>query len=150
MMGTMQTNRYRLRVLLGALWVGLGALLFIFNRGHTLLVDNRNLESPAVRAPDLISVSIDGGKGIEFFRGDRDRVTVTGSKHRISIAFSDGTPPFEGTFILPIKNDMYMLSVPKLIAGIEPAVEIFHTAPEPRTPDKELPVEGVDAGLEEI
>jgi hypothetical protein len=35
---------------------------------------------------------------------------------------------------------MYILSVPKLINGIEPFVEVFHTAREPRAPaEEELP-----------
>jgi hypothetical protein len=133
-------RRLRIRAALAVLWIGLGALIFVFNRGHTLLVDNRNLENPPGRAPDLITVSVDSSRPLEFFRGDRDRFTVTGSKHRITISFSDGTPDFTGTFILPIRDDMYILSVPKMINGIEPFVEVFHTVPESRNPeDDEIP-----------
>ena len=83
-----------IRAALVLLWIGLGALLFTVYRGHTLLVDNRNTDE-GLRAPDLITVSVDGGKGLEFFRGDRDRFAVTGARHRIRIEFSDGSPPFE-------------------------------------------------------
>ncbi|QQO10404.1 DUF6672 family protein [Breznakiella homolactica] len=130
-------RRTLIRGALVLLWIGLGVVTFIFARGHTLLVDNRNAEDGSYRAPDLIKVSVDGGKGLEFFRGDRDRFTVVGKKHTIRVEFSDGTPPFEGKFELPLENDMYMLSVPKMIRGIEPFVEIFHTAPEPRRDDTE-------------
>jgi hypothetical protein len=126
---------------LGLLWIGLGALLFVFNRGHTLLVDNRNVEALGLRAPDLIKVSVDGKPVLEFFRGDRDRFTVAGIHHRIRIEFTDGKPPFEGVFDLPLKGDMYLLSVPKMIAGIEPFVEIFYTVPEARVPEEEIPEE---------
>jgi hypothetical protein len=147
-------RRLLIRAVLVVLWIGLGALLFVFNRGHTLLVDNRDLETPYTRAPDLIEVSVDSFWPLEFFRGDRDRFTVTGSGHRIKITFDDGTPDFTGTFTLPIKDDMYILSVPRMINGIEPFVEVFHTAPEPRSPEDEaLPdaeenfaVEGPDLG----
>jgi hypothetical protein len=110
-------------------WLLLGALLFVTGRGHTLLVDNRDFEN--IEAPDLITVYVDRGRGVEYFNGDRDRLTLIGSKHRILIEFSDGSPPFEGTFTLPIKDDMYLLSVTKMVNGIEPFVEVFHTAPEP-------------------
>jgi hypothetical protein len=124
------------------LWIGLGIIIFVNFRGHTLIVDNRNTEE-GLRAPDLITVSVDGGKGLEFFRGDRDRFAVTGSRHRIRIEFSDGTPPFEREFRLPIRADMYILSIPKMLNSL-PFVEVFHTAPEPRSPEEEeLPSEEV-------
>jgi hypothetical protein len=130
-------RRLIIRAAIVVLWIGLGAVIFVFNRGHVLLVDNRNLED--ARAPDLINVSVDSFRPLEFFRGDRDRFTVTGSKHRIRVTFSDGTPDFTGTFVLPIRDDMYILSVPKMLNGIEPFVEVFHTAPEPRNPEEDEP-----------
>ncbi|MDR0389434.1 MAG: hypothetical protein LBH73_05145 [Spirochaetaceae bacterium] len=129
-------RRLIIRAAIAVLWIGLGALIFVLNRGHTLLVDNRNLED--TRAPDLIEVSVDSGRPLEFFRGDRDRFTVTGSRHRIKISFSDGTPDFTGTFTLPIRDDMYMLSVPKMINGIEPFVEVFQSVPESRDPAEDV------------
>lgn len=125
--GGSSRRRIIIRAALIAIWIGAGAVLFIFSRGHALLVDNRNLQDQSIRAPDMITVFVDDLNGLEFFRGDRDRFQVAGSKHRISIEFSDGTPPFEGTFTLPIKDDMYILSIPKMISGIEPFVEVFHS-----------------------
>jgi hypothetical protein len=130
-------RRLIIRLALVLVWFLLGTVLFIFNRGHTLLVDNRNLPDEGIRAPDLIKVSIDEGAPLEFFRGDRDRYNLGGSKHRIRVEFSDGTAPFAGTFTLPIKDDMYLLSVPKMLNGIEPFVEVFHTARETRAPEAE-------------
>jgi hypothetical protein len=132
-------NRRRLiiRLALVLVWFLLGTVLFIFNRGHTLLVDNHNLQEEGIRAPDLIKISIDGGYPLEFFRGDRDRYNLGGSNHRIRVEFSDGTAPFDGTFRLPIKDDMYILSVPKMINGLEPFVEVFHTVRENRAPEEE-------------
>ncbi|MDR2786206.1 MAG: hypothetical protein LBB83_09865, partial [Treponema sp.] len=139
---TQKDRRTCIRVVLVLLWIGLGALFFVVYRGHTLLVDNRNTED-GLRAPDLITVSVDRGKGLEFFQGDRDRFAVTGARHRIRIEFSDGTPPFEQEFRLPIRDDMYILSVPRMLKDL-PFVEVFHTAPEPRLPEEdELPAEEV-------
>ena len=134
-------NRRRLliRLSLVAVWIGLGILLFVLNRGHTLLVDNRNVESPSLRAPDLISVSVNNGKALEFFRGDRDLYKVKGSQHQISVEFSDGNPPFQASFALPLGPDMFLLSIPKMINGIEPYIEVFHTQAEQRNDDAEAP-----------
>jgi hypothetical protein len=116
------------------IWIGLGVIIFVNFRGHTLLVDNRDTDES--RAPDLITVSVDGGKALEFFRGDRDRFAVAGARHRIRIEFSGGRPAFEREFSLPIRDDMYLLSVPKMLEDL-PFVEVFHTAPEPRLPEEE-------------
>jgi hypothetical protein len=135
-------RRLIIRSALVAVWILLGAVLFVFFRGHPMLLDNRNIQDLDIRAPDLINVSIDGGPFLEFFRGDRDRYRLSGSNHRIYVEFSDGTPPFAGTFVLPLKDDMYLLSVPKMMRGIEPYVEVFHTTPEPREAvEEDLPSE---------
>ncbi|MDR1748381.1 MAG: hypothetical protein LBR47_04915 [Spirochaetaceae bacterium] len=128
--------RAALRVVLCVLWIVLGILLFVFNRGYTLLVDNRGAGDGSYSVPDLIRVSIDGGKGVEFFRNDRDRFPVRGTEHRIRIDFSDGRQPVETEFRLGLKDDMYLLSIPQMIAGTEPFVEPFYVQPEVRTTDE--------------
>jgi hypothetical protein len=133
----MNRRRLIIRSALVLVWLLLGTVLFIFNRGHTLLLDNRDLQDLGIRAPGLIQVSIDGGAPLEFLRGDRDRYSLAGTKHRIRIEFSDGTAPFEGAFRLPIRDDMYILSAPKMINGIEPFVEVFQTVRETRAPEEE-------------
>ncbi len=97
--------------------------LFMFSRGHTLLVDNKSVAGlPAV---SMMTVKVDMGKAVEFLSGDRDRFTVVGSRHTIRIEFFDGRPPFIGEITLPLGPDQFLLSVPKLIAGIDPAWEVF-------------------------
>jgi hypothetical protein len=132
-------RRLVIRVSLAALWILLGTILFIFFRGHTLLVDNRNIQDLNIRAPDLIKVSVNGSLPLEFLRGDRDIYRLSGSNHRIRIEVSGGASPFEGVFRLPLKDDMYLLSVPKMIRGIEPYIEVFHTSPETRNVEEDLP-----------
>jgi hypothetical protein len=134
---TVKQRRLIIRLALIAVWIGLGFALFIFNRGHTLLVDNRNIDATNIRAPDLIKVTVNRGKVLEFFRGDRDIFEVGGGKHRIRVEFSDGKPPFEADFTLPLGPDMFLLSIPKLINNIEPYIEEFHTQPESRNVEVE-------------
>ena len=139
MTSNVKQRRLFIRLALILVWLGLGVILFVLNRGHTLLVDNRNVESPTLRAPDLITVGVNKLKPLEFYRGDRDLFKVKGRNQRISIEFSDGTPPFEGSFVLPLWPDMYLLSIPKMLAGVEPYIEVFHTQPESRSDDADLP-----------
>ncbi|GHV96245.1 hypothetical protein AGMMS50293_25650 [Spirochaetia bacterium] len=134
---SIKRRRLIIRLALVVVWIGVGVLLFVLNRGHAILVDNRNLESPGMRAPDLIKVTIDKGKPLEFFRGDRDIFDVGGGRHRVRVEFSDGTPPFEARFSLPLGPDMFILSIPKMISGIEPYFEVFRSQPEPRKVEEE-------------
>jgi hypothetical protein len=150
-----ETKKRRLiiRLALVVVWIGLGVILFITNRGHTLLVDNRNVEDPAhpagatIRAPDLIKVTVNNGRALEFFRGDRDIFEVGGGTHRIYIEFSDGSPPFEKRFRLPLGPDMFILSIPKMINGVEPYYEVFFTQQESRRDDTEDETAGIESGL---
>jgi len=130
-------RRLLIRLALVVVWIGLGVVLFVLNRGHTLLVDNRNVETPAIRAPDLIMVTVDKRKPLEFFRGDRDIFELGGGSHRIYIEFSDGTPPFEKRFKLPLGPDMFILSIPKMISGVDPYYEVFYTQQESRSVEAE-------------
>ena len=126
-----------IQISLAIIWIALGILLFIFNRGHTLLVDNRNAEDPQLTAPDLVIVTVNNNKPLEFFRGDRDLYNLGGGRHKIRIEFSDGRPAFETSFNLPLGPDMFILSIPKMINGIEPYIDVFYTQPESRSDDEE-------------
>jgi hypothetical protein len=139
-------RRLLLRLAVVVVWIGLGVLLFVMNRGHTLLVDNHNVEDLNIIAPAPIKVTVNKGRPLEFFRGDRDIFQVGGGSQRIYIEFGDCTPPFEKRFSLPLGPDMFLLSVPKMINGIEPYYEIFYTQPESRTDDTEN--ESLDEELE--
>jgi hypothetical protein len=128
---------YIIRLALFVTWAALLVLLFVQNRGHTLLVDNRNAEELGLRAQDMIMVTVNKGKPLEFLRGDRELYQIGGGRHRIYIEFSDGRPPFEAYFKLPLGPDMFLLSIPKMINGIEPYIEVFKTQPQSRNEEEE-------------
>jgi len=136
-------RKFIIQISLAVVWITLGVVLFLANRGHTLLVDNRNVEDPELRAPDLIMVTVDKNKPIEFFRGDRDLYNVGGGKHKITIEFSDGRPSYQTYFSLPLGPDMFILSVTKMINGIEPYIDVFFTQQESRSaePEEEIVIE---------
>ena len=138
---TVKFRRTMLRLALAALWIGLAVFLFRTYRGHTILVDNKEAAGGSFAADDLIVVSLDGGKGVEYLRGDRDRMPVTGTRHVIVVK-TPGGATVEKEFELDFGVDVFMLSVPKMKAGIEPFVEPFvQLVPESRTdPADEVPI----------
>jgi hypothetical protein len=136
------TRRFCFRLVFVVVWIGLGVFIFVGWRGHVVLIDNHDVEG-LTAAP--VTVSIVGKIGAEYFRGDRDRVSLAGINHKIRIDFSDGQPPFTGTFRLPLKNDMYLLSIPKLLSGQGDAVELFIQAAQPRQSEEEIITDGFAA-----
>lgn len=118
-------RRNMIRTGIAVFWVAAAIALFLNFRGHTILVDNKASPDGAAAAVPLMKVSIDAGKAVEFFAGDRDRFAVVGSSHRIRIDFADGRASVERRFRHPIGIDVFLLSVPKLLAGIEPFIEPF-------------------------
>ena len=131
-----QTNRRRLMIRLSLIisWIGFGILLFISNRGHTLIIDNK--DDDIIRASN-IKVTLDKGKSAVFSRGDRDLFNVSGGRHYLYIEYTDGTPPFETRFTLPLGPDMFLLSIPRITAGAENAIEVFHRQRESRNTETE-------------
>ena len=130
-------NRRRLviRLALVVLWIAAGVILFIMNRGHTLLIDNQNIDT--LQASDLIIVTLDKEKPVEFFRGDRDIFRVGGGRHHLRIEYTDGKPPYENTFTLPLGPDMFLLSIPRMTSGADNAIEVFHRQIESRNVEEE-------------
>jgi hypothetical protein len=134
---SVKQRRLVIRLVLVVLWIGLGVVLFLFNRGHTILVDNHDVEALNLRAPDMIKITVDKLKAVEFFRRDRDLFEVGGGRHRVWIEFSDGTPVFEQTFSLPLMPDMFLLSIPKMVNGVEPYIEVFYSRQQEERSDDE-------------
>ncbi|MDR2517135.1 MAG: hypothetical protein LBC88_07130 [Spirochaetaceae bacterium] len=137
--GEKNAARRALRVSIAVLWVSLGTAIFLIFRGHTLLVDNRDTD--AFRAKGPVTVSVDGKPGVSFFQGDRDRFTVRGPKHRIRIEFADGTDAVEAEFRLAVREDTWILSVPRLLGGETPFVEVFSGVAENRPAEDGEPAE---------
>lgn len=134
-----RSRRAALRLALSVLWVAAAAALFLNYRGHTVLVDNKDAPDGSRAASGVVKVVLDGGKPVEFFRGDRDKFAVVGARHRIRAETAGGSgAAAEKEFRLPVGADVFLLSVPKLLAGVEPFVEPFRTEAAPSR-DEEPP-----------
>ncbi len=118
-------RRFLVRVALLAVYVGLVATVFIAGKGHTVLVDNKDSEDGTLKAVDGIMVKVDGLEALELYSGDRDKAAVKGQRHKVTVESLDGATKTVKNFTLPFGTEMLILSVPKVLAGIEPFVEVF-------------------------
>ncbi|MBN2811578.1 MAG: hypothetical protein JXP39_06770 [Spirochaetales bacterium] len=120
-----KTKKIGGRAVLAFVYVALLVVFFLTGRTHTILIDNKADPDGAWQAVRGMTVSVNGREPVEYLRGDRDREIVKGQKFSIRIEFFDGRDPFEATLRVPLSVDTLLLSVPKLIDGIEPAMEKF-------------------------
>ena len=70
----------------------------------------------------------------EYYPGDRDKAVVNGQRHKIKVEIFSESKVVEQSFTVPFGQDMLILSVPKLVAGITPYVETFVPPTESAVP----------------
>ncbi|VBB39762.1 conserved hypothetical protein [uncultured Spirochaetota bacterium] len=113
------------RSILLALYIAVMLIMVITGRRHTILIDNKDAPDGSYMAIDGMEVQIDNQEALEYYPGDRDKAVVQGQRHKIKVdMFMEGRE-FEASFRIPFGQDMILLSVPKLAAGIEPYFEPF-------------------------
>lgn len=126
-----EANKKRKRIIRGvlvAVYICLMALMIFIGRRHTILIDNKDAQDGSYSAINGMEVSVDRLESVEYYPGDRDKALVQGQKHTIQIYTFDDNQTIEKTFTVPLWSDMMIISVPKLIAGIEPWIEPFTVA----------------------
>lgn len=103
-------------------------LTFVLGKGHSLIIDNKDLADGSLSADSNGNmVSVDGREATEIYPGDRIMELVKGQSHTIVIEDFSGSERIERRIKLPLGEEMLLVSIPKLIAGVEPAVEPFVT-----------------------
>jgi hypothetical protein len=133
------TRRLFVRIGLVVVYVLLVAVVFVLGKGHTLLIDNKDLSDGSATAIDGILVSVDGREALELYAGDRDMVQLKGQRHRIDVELITGEKKIDGKrFSLPLDTDMLILSVPKLVAGQGSYIETFVPRDQPRPVDDQV------------
>lgn len=133
----LKPRRLAVRAGLLVVYVAFMALAFTMGKGHTVLLDNKDSEDGSVKAIESMTISVNGGEPMEFMAGDRDMTKVRAQWHTIKIDINGQV--VEKKFTVPLGEDMVLLSIPKLLAGQEPAVVPFVPADQP--PPAEEPVE---------
>ena len=112
-------GRRLVKVGLVACYVLIMALMFLFGRSHTVLIDNNGDAAGKYKAVDGCAVSFGGDKPIEMFTGDRDKIMLRGQTHRVRIRFFDGQDDVTGTISIPLFEDAVLVSIPALVSGGE-------------------------------
>jgi len=128
-------RRTLVRTALILVYVGLMVLVFVFGKGHTLLVDNKDVAGTDLRAYSLVKITVDNLKPSEETKGDRDMFKIKGQKHRIVLEVPGDPNKIVRYVTIPMGSEIVLLSIPKLAAGQDP-FETFVPA-EAVTPDRE-------------
>ena len=128
-------RRTIVRLVLILIYAGIMTLVFIGGKGHTLLVDNKDLPDANLKAFGLVTVTVDNLKPSDETRGDRDLFKIAGQKHRIVLAVPGDPNKIVKYITVPMDSDITLISLPKLAAGQDPFVTFVPAAAV--TPDRE-------------
>ncbi len=82
-----------------------------------------------MKAFEEVTVSVDGQEPVDFMSGDRDIAKVRAQWHSIEITVNGQKTVKK--FTVPLGMETALLSIPKIAAGIEPALIPFVQADEP-------------------
>jgi len=132
---SLKTRRLIVRGGLLLVYAGLIAVSLVLGKGHTVLLDNKDSEDGSVKAIESFSVSVNGEEPIPFMSGDRDMTKVQSQWHTLVVDINGQKT--EKKFTVPLGADMVLLSIPKLLAGVEPALVPFEPQDEPAPASEE-------------
>jgi len=119
-----KSRRLLVRIALIVVWALFIAVIFIFGKGHTLILDNKDAEDGSVKAFESLSVSVDGQDPIDLQAGDRDMAKVRAQSHKVEVTVKDGQKVVKAIHV-PLNEEVVLLSIPKLMAGAPDAVIKF-------------------------
>ena len=127
-----KTRSLFVRGALLVVYVSIMMVAFVFGKGHTILLDNKDSADGAVKAFENVTVSVDGQEPMEFMSGDRDLAKVRAQWHSIEVTVNGQKTVKK--FTVPLGESVLLLSIPKLVAGVEPSIITFVQADEPPPP----------------
>ncbi len=103
----------------------LAVCMFVTGRSHTVLIDNHAAEDGSYKAIKNMTVTVNHNPPSEFMKGDRDKFTVKGQKLVVKVQSFDGSIDEVYTLKIPLGEDSVIVSVPRLAAGLDGAMEHF-------------------------
>jgi hypothetical protein len=128
-------RRTLVRAALVLVYIALMVLVFFTGKGHTLLVDNKDVAGTDLKAYSLVKITVDNLKPSEETKGDRDMFKIKGQTHRIVLEVPGDPNKIVRSLTVPMGSEIVLISIPKLAAGLDP-FETFVPA-EAVTPDRE-------------
>ena len=120
-----KNRSFVVRTILVLVYIAVLIIMLTTGKRHTILIDNKDSEDGSVLAIDGMSIQIDNQEASEYYPGDRDKAVVQGQKHKVRVEILADGKVVETTFRVPLNQDMVLLEVPKLIAGVEPYLKPF-------------------------
>ena len=130
-----KSRRTLVRAALCVAYLVLIAVMFTVGKGHTIIIDNKDSEDGQAKAFESVTVSVDGQEPLELAAGERDMAKVRGQGHQVEVTVKDQQKR-EIRFRVPLGEDVLLLSVPKLVAGQQPAVIPFVPVEAPPPADE--------------
>jgi hypothetical protein len=120
-----KSRSFIVRSILACVYLGLIALMMASGRQHTILIDNADAPDGSYTAIEGMAVQVNKLESSEYYPGDRDKAVVKGQRHKIKVElFMEGRIE-ERSFRVPFGQNMVIIYVPKLLAGLEPWLEPF-------------------------
>lgn len=113
------------RSIVAVVYLLLAVCMFVTGRSHTVLIDNHAAEDGSYKAIKSMTVTVNRNPPSEFMKGDRDKFTVKGQKLVIKVESFDGSADGVYTLKIPLAEDSVIVSVPRLAAGMDGAMEHF-------------------------
>ena len=141
--------------LLALILVGIGAIMMVIGRGHTVYFDNKSLdyEGKTYESPYKIEIyqggNADGESVAKLYDGERGSATQIGQKITVTLVITqekggDEAEPAVYTIDLPYSMDGPVINLPACLAGLpEEAylsefVPVASEEPEEETSDDDL------------
>ena len=138
--------------------LGIGAVMFVVGRGHTVYIDNKTLEyeGETYKAPYRAVVYVDGKKVSTLAARERGMATNIGQSFTMTVGIVEekgrDEVPHEITIKLPYNMDGVIINIPGYMAGLpqEAWMTEFVSAPSEAEMQEEAPTEEEDilAGAE--
>ena len=113
------------RSVIVVVYILLAVVMFVTGRGHTVLIDNKAAEDGSFKAINGMEVTVNKLPSSEFMKGDRDKFAVKGQTVKIKVVSFDGQVEETYKIKIPLGQDAVLVSIPKLVNGLEGAVEPF-------------------------
>jgi len=135
-------RRLLVRAALIVVYLGLIGLFFVTGKGPTILLDNKDTET--LEGIDGVLVTVDGGEELELYGGDRDKATIRGQRFRVRVEVFDEGTVVDRRLRVPLSENMMLLSLPALVAGVEPALVPFVPLDVVLSPDDEEAITSED------
>ncbi|MHB0897391.1 MAG: DUF6672 family protein [Spirochaetales bacterium] len=120
-----RNRSFVVRSILVLVYIAVIVIMLMTGKRHTILIDNKDSEDGSILAIDGMSIQIDNQEASEYYPGDRDKAVVQGQRHKVRVEILADGKIVETAFRVPLNQDMVLLEVPKLLAGVEPYLRPF-------------------------